>query len=190
MGYVKINDPATSWEMDDNSRFMFVVGGSCDGYTVTTGDEVYADNFLLYGSGTIQVLAGYWAWAGAITNGLTNFDQSATGDGYPNLLKYATGSSPTNSDNLARLNYGLSNQWFSLWFNRNTNAADVTLIVEGAYAITNNAPWNGVATNINGSWGAATNVTETGATNPVTVTVHDTAAAATNRFMRLRVTWP
>ena len=143
------------------------------------------------GAYEFQVLADYWTWASAITNGLTNIDQCTTGDGYPNLLKYATGSSPTNSDNLARLNRGgVSNEWFSLRFNRNTNATDVTLLVEGAYAITNHATWHGVATNVNGSWGDATNVAEMGATNPVTVTVHDTVAAATNRFMRLRVMRP
>ncbi len=131
-----------------------------------------------------QYNAGYWAWAGAITNGLTNFGDCATGDGYPNLLKFATGSSPTNSDSLARLLGGQA-----LVFNRNTNAVDVTLIVEGASAVTNNAKWNGIATNINGSWGGATNVAEAGATNPVTVTVQD-PNPATNRFLRLRVSRP
>ena len=160
------------------------------GTTDLDGNPRIVNGTVDMGAYEYQVLVGYWAWASAITNGLTNFNQCATGDGYPNLLKYATGSSPTNSDNLARLNCGLSNEWFLLWFNRNTNAADVTLIVEGAYALTNNAAWNGVATNVNGSWGNAANVTETGATNPAKVTVREPVAAATNRFMRLRVTWP
>ncbi|MFH0879663.1 MAG: choice-of-anchor Q domain-containing protein [Lentisphaerota bacterium] len=50
--------------------------------------------------GTVDIgayeMQGYWAWVGAITNGLTNYNDCATGDGYPNLLKYATGSCPTN----------------------------------------------------------------------------------------------
>lgn len=135
---------------------------------------------------------GYWAWSAAITNGLTNDLQSATGDGYPNLLKYATGSSPTNSDTLARMegapatNGGLP----ALRFRRNTNATDVTLIAERSNSLTNNAAWSGIATNINGSWGGALNVTETGTGSPVTVNVRDTSASATNRYLRLRVTRP
>ena len=161
------------------------------GTTDLDGNPRIVKSIVDRGAYEFQVLAGYWTWASAITNGLTNINQCATGDGYPNLLKYATGSSPTNSDKLAHLNcVGLSNERFSVRFNRNTNAVDVTLLVEGAYAITNHAIWYGVATNVNGSWGHATNVAEMGATNPVTVTVHDTVAAATNRFMRLRVTWP
>ncbi len=139
-----------------------------------------------------RVSSGYDAWAADITNGLTNFNDCATGDGYPNLLKYATGSSPTNPDDRARMNCGLSNRLFSLRFNRNTNALDVTLIVEGIDSLLDYAAWNGVATNLDGSWGGAPNVTETGTTNPVRVTVQDTVPAdgAPSRFLRLRVTRP
>ena len=70
-----------------------------------------------------------------------------------------------------------------------SDAIDATLIVEGAYATTNNADWLGIATNIAGSWGGATNVVEL-AGSPANVTVFDTDAAATNRFLRLRVTRP
>ena len=200
-------DPGGTGNITNEPRFVNAAAGnyclSANSPCRDKGDNAYAQETIdLDGNprivnGTVdmgayeyQVLVGYWAWASAITNGLTNFNQCATGDGYPNLLKYATGSSPTNSDNLARLNCGLSNEWFLLWFNRNTNAADVTLMVEGAYALTNNAAWNGVATNVRGSWGNAANVAETGATNPAKVTVREPVAAATNRFMRLRVTWP
>lgn len=141
------------------------------------------------GAYEFQYNAGYWAWASAITNGLTNLGQCATGDGYPNLLKYATGSSATNSDDLPRLDASLSNNSFSAVFNRNTNASDATLIVEGATSVSNGAAWNGIATNFIGSWGDATNVVETGATNPVGVIVND-PSPATNRFLRLRVTRP
>jgi hypothetical protein len=79
---------------------------------------------------------------------------------------------------------------FALGFHRNTNALDVILTVEAGWSVSNGAPWNGIATNINGSWGGATNVVETGAGSPVTVSVKDTAPPATNRFLRLRVTRP
>jgi len=121
-----------------------------------------------------QTPVGYWTWVLAITNGLTNADDDAAGDGYPNLLKYATGSDPTNSDDLARLACGPGSGWFSLWFGRNTNAADVTLVVEGADSISNDAAWNGIATNIEGVWSGPATVSEIGSSNPVSVTVQDT----------------
>ena len=133
--------------------------------------------------------SGYWGWAAAIANGLTNYSDCATGDGYPNLLKYATGSSATVPDDRARLAEELSNGFFQLRFNRNTNATDVTLIVESAFAATNGAPWRGIATNIQGSWGGAANVAETGTGTPVSVAVRE-PVPATNRYMRLRVTRP
>lgn len=141
---------------------------------------------------TLQSTAtGYDRWAGIITNGLTNYNQSASQDGYPNLLKYATGSSPTQSDTLAKMNSTqTSNGFFALTFNRNTNAADVTLIAEGSYATTNDARWNGIATNIHNSGWNSTNVTENGTGTPVRVTVQDNAAPMTNRFLRLRITRP
>jgi autotransporter-associated beta strand protein len=139
-------------------------------------------------------LTGYGQWASGITNGLTSVTDSATGDGYANLLKYATGSSPTNSDSLAAMNGDTSTGLFALRFNRNTNASDITLIAEGSDGATNNATWKGIATNILGSWGGATNVIESGTGTPVSVSVQDTATplsgAATNRFLRLRVTRP
>ncbi len=135
--------------------------------------------------------SAYGLWSSAITNGLTNLTDCATGDGYPNLLKYATGSSPTNSDNLAKLSgTPTTNGFFALNFNRNTNANDITLIAEGNYDLTNSAAWNGIATNIAGSWGGASNVTESGSSTPVAVTIQDPAPPATNRFLRLRVTRP
>ena len=76
-----------------------------------------------------------------------------------------------------------------LSFNRNTNAVDATLIVESAETVASGATWNGIATNINGSWGGATNVTENGSVDPVSVTVQDPSPAS-NRFIRLRVTRP
>ena len=133
-------------------------------------------------------VTGYDAWAASITQ-RPDENHRASGDGYPNLLKYATGSSPTNSDTLAAMNGQLTSGLFALGFNRNTNASDVTLIVEGANSVSNNAAWNGMATNVNGSWGGATNVAEVGTTNPLAVTVQD-VSAGTNHFLRLRVTRP
>jgi hypothetical protein len=133
-------------------------------------------------------LTGYSLWASAITNGLTNYTDCAARDGYPNLLKYATGSNPMQPDGLARLYPATTNGHFGVRFNRNTNATDVTLIVEGANSLTIGAPWNGIATNHLGSWGPAANWSENAATNPAGTVVWDPVSPATNRFLRLRVT--
>lgn len=111
------------------------------------------------------------------------------GDGYANLLEYATGGNPTNADTVARLSATMAAGLLHLKFNRDSNAVDAVYQVEAAFAATNNAVWLGVATNVNGSWGGAANVSETG-TNPVQTTVSDVLPGATNRFMRLRVTKP
>ena len=135
-----------------------------------------------------EALVSFEAWAAAITNGLTNATDCATGDGVPNLLKYATGSSPTEPDGLALL--GWVNGSPTLRFNRNPNATDITLVVQGAEAISNGAAWRGLATNIGGSWGGAANVDESGSGNPVVCTIEDLVPLLTNRFLRLKVTRP
>lgn len=111
------------------------------------------------------------------------------GDGYVNLLEYVTGGNPTNAGQAARMAAARTNGVLALRFMRNINSTDATLFVEGAYAASNNAAWTGVAMNSNGLWTGST-VTETGGPNPVNVTVQDTDPAATNRFLRLRVTRP
>lgn len=151
---------------------------------------------VTYAGGTSVVLSvssvptGYDRWSGAIANGKTNYADCAAGDGYPNLLKYATGSSPTNADDVPRLTPALANGFFGVRFNRNTNATDVTMIVESARSLTNGATWGGIATNRNGSWGSATNWSENASTNPAGAVVWDPATSGTTRVLRLRVTRP
>ncbi|HOX59322.1 MAG TPA: choice-of-anchor Q domain-containing protein [Candidatus Paceibacterota bacterium] len=136
-----------------------------------------------------QLPTGYWKWIEAVTNGLTNHTDCAAGDGYPNLLKYATGGSPTNSDHQARVTCGMTNNQFGIQFGRNKKAYDTTIVVEGTDSLTNTGSWQPVAVNFNGSWGLATNVTESGAGDVALVTVRDTAAVP-KRFLRLRVAQP
>jgi len=152
-------------------------------------DVTYTSTSVLLSVTGAPPAAGYADWASAITNGLTNYNDSATGDGYPNLLKYATGSSPTNSDALARMGGSLAAGVLSLTFNRNTNATDVTLIVEASDSLANHATWTGITTNKLGVWNPPVAV-ETGAGSPVQVRVHDIVTAGTSRYMRLIVTIP
>ena len=181
-------------------RFTILQAASLGGTTFSTTNlpPIGANRWVVsYPAGTAVVLSvagppptGYDLWASAITNGLTNYTDCAAGDGYPNLLKYATGASPTNSDGLARLYPALTNGSYAVRFHRNTSATDVTIIVEGARSLTNGAAWGGIATNRLGSWGAAANWSENAATNPANTLVWEPVPPATNRFLRLRVTRP
>lgn len=132
---------------------------------------------------------GYAQWAAghALAAGPAGDED---GDGYANLLEYATGGSPTNADGMARLRGALTNTALALLFARDTNAVDASLVVEAAPAATNGASWRGIATNRGGVWSGPAAVSETTGANPVQVAVTDVEPAATNRFLRLRVTLP
>ncbi len=143
------------------------------------------------GAYEFPVVCGYAVWAGAITNGLTNYDDCCTGDGYANLLKYATGSSATQSDALASMTAAMtSNRTLALHFNRSLYAPDVTMRIEESPVIADDAVWTCIATNIGGAGWSSPTVTEAGTGDVVSVTASDDPTAATNRFLRLRITSP
>jgi hypothetical protein len=141
----------------------------------------------------LRVIAGptgYDLYAQQITNdALRSYADDPDGDGYPNLLEYATGGNPTNVDAIARMNATRTNGVLYLRFTRATNALDTVLVVEGAAAVTNGTVWSGLATNETGIWAGPAAVSEVGP-NPRRVTVQDTVSTSTNRFMRLRVSRP
>ena len=160
------------------------------GTTDLNGNPRIAYGTVDMGAYEAQFPVGYWAWAAAVTNGLTNDTDCAAGDGMPNLLKYATGGSPMEADGLARLDLAFDGGLPTLRFNRNPNATDVTLVIQGADEMSDAAEWRGLATNRNGSWGGASNVNESGQGNPVACAVQDPVPLFTNRFLRLKVTRP
>jgi hypothetical protein len=184
-----------SWS--EYARFTVPVGQTVthvfpDGYSahwVRVKSDTTTTATAQFGYSSTLPLSGYDAWSNryALANGP---QADADGDGFPNLLEYVTGGNPTNGDAVSAMIASRTNGVLVLGFSRATNAIDATLVVEAAYAVTNDTPWTGIATNLNGSWGAATNVTETGTGSPVSVGVQDVAPATTNRFMRLRVTKP
>ena len=138
-----------------------------------------------------QTVNGFTAWTAAIKNGLTNDTDCAVGDGYPNLLKYVTGSNPTNHDTMADMGCVMSNGLFWIRFYRNTNVWDATLFVEAKTNLMDSS-WLGVASNThNNGWSPLNLVDETGSgvTNPVTTSVKDNSVLS-QRFMRLRATRP
>ena len=128
----------------DHGSNVYVVGT-----TDLDGNPRIAYGTVDMGAYEAQFPVGYWAWAAAITNGLTNDTDCAAGDGMPNLLKYATGSSPMEPDGLAELGL-VSGGVPTLLFNRNPNATDITLVIQGADEMSDAATWRGLATNLNG----------------------------------------
>jgi hypothetical protein len=160
------------------------------GGTISVQADATSGNGLIACSGTgLTAQAGYDLWAAGITNLQTNYNDSASNDGYANLLKYATGSSPTGSDTIARMDSTRTGAALVLKFNHSTNATDVTLWVEASASLTDPAAWTPIATNSAGSWGGATNVTENTAVSPATVQVSDPTPGPV-RMLRLRVTRP
>lgn len=134
--------------------------------------------------------AGYDLYAQQITNdSLRSYADDPDGDGYPNLLEYATGGNPTNVDAIARMSAARTNGVLYLRFTRATNALDTVLVVEAAASVTNGSIWSGLATNTSGIWAGPAAVSE-GGTDPRSVSVQDTVSTSSNRFMRLRVMRP
>ena len=132
---------------------------------------------------------GYLAWAAAITNGLNGENESALDDGYANLVKYATGSSATESDGLARPSFSTTDGVVSMHFNQDPEVMDATLYVEASDELSAGS-WEILATHQFGSWIQSGGVVLTGDGNPVSVSVEDPAIDAPSRFYRLRVTRP
>jgi len=165
-----------------------------DDGAVSWAEDLGGNQRIVYGAvdmGAYELqLTGEGTWFGAITNGQTGDLDCVAGDGVPNLLKYATGGSPRISDDKMLVDWAWNGGLPALTFNRNPNATDVWFVVECAEAISNGAAWRGVATNVGGSWLGATNVSESGAGNPVACTVTDPVALGTNRFLRLQVSRP
>ena len=183
-----------------NDSFDVVTAGTLTGtFAVTdlpplTGGDAWVVTYLPTGVRltitNAPAISGFDLYASVVTNAAQRgYGDDPDADGYANLLEYVTGGNPNAVDTAARMLGGRTNNLLTLRFTRATNATDATLIVEGSSSALNGAAWTGIATNTGGSWGGATNVTESGP-SPVLVTVEDTAAGATNRFLRLRVTRP
>ncbi len=75
-------------------------------------------------------------------------------------------------------------------FPRNTNATDVTFTLQRTTELTNPSGWVGLVTNVAGVWNPPALVVETGATNPVSVTVSDAPTNHPAADYRLKIQWP
>ena len=114
-------------------------------------------------------------------------------DGFSNLMEYALGTNPEAPNPGSTIQTTTAGGSLALVFPRNTNAADLTLAVQGAASVSGS--WTNLATSTAGSpftaaiSGVAVAETGTGATVGVTVTdqytMHDPAHPT--RFLRLTV---
>ena len=107
-----------------------------------------------------------------------------TGDGIPNLMKYAVGLNPSVHVNGAFLSTAQTGGTATLTFNRVRNATDITYHVE---ATSNLTAWSEI-------WNSSS-VPYAGGTNAVaSVTVPDniqiSATPGKRRFLRLKITQP
>ena len=143
-------------------------------------------------SGSGPVATPYEIWAdGFGLTGSNRYDQADPDvDGVANLMEYAQGSNPTSGVSTVKLRLGtMTNGAARLLIQRVNSATDVVYHVEGAYQVTNTA-WSAISSNVLGTWMGPATVDDnnTGAVHEVRIV--DPVAAATNRFLRLRVERP
>jgi hypothetical protein len=140
------------------------------------------------------MLANYDLYASYHNLGANSDLNDPNNNGIPNLMEYALGRDPTSAAYRAATSHGRSNGWFQIQFTRNTDATNLAYHVEAATYLTGGGDWSCILSNINaGGWfgPAVDSHSESALTDGVVqVIVTDTASAATNRFLRLRVTRP
>jgi len=155
--------------------------------TVTVRDQLGNS-----GTGTASIVMNlnslFEPWT--VTYGLSDtnafFNADPDGDGGLNGYEWATGTNPTNPASITMLGISSINTNSVVSFTRNTNATDVAIHLQRSTNLVSNV-WNGIATNIVGSWNPPGIVTETGAGNPVDVEITNTHTNHPAAFYRLRV---
>ncbi len=134
----------------------------------------------------------YGAWAAAMGGGATNELESAAGDGIPNLLRYAMGGESVSPTEWVDLDAGQESAGVAIRFHRNIEAKDLVMRLESTFSLSDESAWQGLATNIGGSWKGSIPIQEDGCTNPALVIVCDPAATngTPTRYYRLHVRRP
>jgi microcystin-dependent protein len=131
----------------------------------------------------------FWITSYNLSGAAAGFSANADADTAANGYEWATGTNPTNSQSLAPLAISSSSGYAMVNFPRNTNATDVIFTLQSSTNLANPV-WTGVATNTAGIWSSPAAVTETGSTNPVTVTVSAPLTNGPVANYRLQITWP
>jgi hypothetical protein len=134
--------------------------------------------------------SGYERWSFQIADPTQRGDTTdADGDGGPNLLEYATATSPTNKLSVARLTGVWTNGSFAVRFPR-ANADDITWRVERAWDLSGNASWDTIAMKQGAQpWSGPAVVEETDNGSGKLVLVYDPDSSATQHYLRLRVSY-
>ena len=133
-------------------------------------------------------LSPYEQWAQQIPNPADRADLAdPDGDGLVNLWEYSQGSDPTNAADRALVRIIFTNGLPHAAFNRVNAATDLVYEVQGADTPADASAWLGLATNLAGGWGSATNVVDGNTAAVHRVLVGD---GGTNRGLRVKVTRP
>ena len=131
-----------------------------------------------------------WITSYGLSGSGAAFDADVDADGVRNGYEWATGTNPTNAESFVPLTINSAGNEVMIHFPRNTNATDVTFLLQRAAGLNNSNAWTAIATNSLGAWTPPAIVTETGATNPVNVSVSDALTNRPSADYRLQITWP
>ena len=131
-----------------------------------------------------------WITSYGLSGAAAGFSADADADAADNGYEWATGTNPTNSQSILPLTIQSAGGNAVVHFPRNTNATDVVFTLQRSSNLANSAAWMGIATNTGGAWSSPAVVTETGSTNPVSVTVSTSLTNAPATNYRLQITWP
>jgi autotransporter-associated beta strand protein len=140
--------------------------------------------------------SSYAAWARNNQAGLgsqTNLWDDPGNRGLPNLARYAFGGSATSGAEVACLATALNptNRWFTIRFQCNSDAQDLSYFVDDVPGLGGTNPWNCILSNILGSaWQGAMPWTETPPTNGVSTVEVTYTNLSSSHFFRTRVTKP
>jgi autotransporter-associated beta strand protein len=166
--------------------------GGFGGLIAVQSDALAGDGTITCSGTGAVILTGFDEWALGITNAAQRgFGDDGDGDGYANLWEYSQGTDPNDPASRSKPTLLRTNGNQFIRFSRATNAVDLVLHVEAAYALTNGAEWSSIASNAFGTgWegDAATDESPTGSVRQVTAENNDPGAAS--RALRVRVERP
>ena len=129
-----------------------------------------------------------WITSFGMKDSAAAFDGDSDADGLKNGLEWAVGSNPTNASLAPLLTITSEAAFANVHFPRNTNAVDVVFTLQRTTGLNETNIWSGIASNQSGVWVPAS-VTQTGATNPIRVTVSDPQTNSPS-YYRLKLDWP
>ena len=131
-----------------------------------------------------------WITSFGLGGATAGFGADADTDGADNGYEWATGTNPTNTQSLALLKINSAGSNVMVGFSRNTNATDVIFSLQRSTNPAIAGAWTGIATNLAGVWSPPAIVTETGAGNPVNVSISDPRTNEPAANYRLEILWP